>query len=196
MIIRKPTLENVIPGVKCSEGSVEVDVEPDIIIDAVRDLIDLLSLKRNGCLCKIASQALFEICEKGHAGVVVENGAVPKLVDLVKSLSHNDVDVCWNAARALGMICKEHAGVVVENDAVPELAKLLSSDDVNVRSNATFAVCKICKTHAGVVVEKGAVPGLVKCLSYNDLLGYCRNAAHCAGSARSDTLKSSSRRAR
>ena len=52
---------------------------------------------------KFTTRALGKICETGHAKVVVEKGAVPKLVDL---LSRSDEKLFFSVADILHFICQ------------------------------------------------------------------------------------------
>ena len=126
-----------IPGVKCVEDSVEVDVDA-VNDDAVRDLVD--RLKRNDVFSRIfvneiATRALFEICEKGRAEVVVNNEeAVRALVDNIVVSSH--------ARFALARICEQgHAKVVVKKGAVLILGYALLFDPHH--RSARLALAKI-----------------------------------------------------
>ena len=107
-------------------------------------LVNLL-LRNDDLICHTAAKTLRRICEKGHAGVVVEKGAVTALVKL---LSRNDDRVRSSAACALCRICeKGHAGVVVEKGAWPALVNLLSHDvELEVRIHASNALLLICKS--------------------------------------------------
>mmetsp|Transcript_37152 Transcript_37152/g.106335 ORF Transcript_37152/g.106335 Transcript_37152/m.106335 type:complete len:521 (-) Transcript_37152:435-1997(-) len=122
--------------------------EPQVRTDVVRQLVQLLSIKRlDGTIEQKA----------------IDAGVLPALVEQLSGCE----EVQRQAALALGELAITHGDLVVDAGAVPPLVQLVSSADDNVRGAAIAALCIITtesSTCRDAVLAAGVLQPLLKAM--------------------------------
>jgi len=128
--------------------------EPQVRTDVVRQLVQLLSIKRlDGTIEQKA----------------IDAGVLPALVEQLSGCE----EVQRQAALALGELAITHGDLVVDAGAVPPLVQLVSSADDNVRGAAIAALCIITtesSTCRDAVLAAGVLQPLLKAMRESSVI--------------------------
>lgn len=137
--------------------------------------IELLDRSDNTTIQFEASWILTNICSGTtlHTKTVVEAGAVPKLVELVKS---SDMKLCEQAVWALGNIIGDgpyFRDFVIKHDFIPILLSIIKHDlDLGFLRNITWVLVNLCRNKQpgpDIPVVEQVLPALTLLITSPDL---------------------------